>query len=181
MRQRKPPFTEPQDGPDAEEPVDYSFIPTEEAFEVTPNTSRRQLTPRDLEHNRNVQKLFDHRIPGLPIDADPPETRHDAEPIAAAIDSALLRLNLRISPWLEELTAAWPRLVPPEVAAVARPGKWEDGILYLYVSSSIALFELRRHRLARIETAVRAFAGDRRVRQVRLLLNAVTLPGTPSR
>jgi hypothetical protein len=66
--------------------------------------------------------------------------------------------------------------VPPEVAKVSHPGKWDNGILYIYVTSSLQLFELRRQHLKRIEQAVRAFAGDGRVKHVRLMVNAVSLP-----
>jgi len=175
MRKGKPLFAEPDDS--GEEPSgDFSAAPEESAFLIAPTPARRQLTPRDLEHNSNVSKLFDHVRPGLPIDADPPETRRDAEPFSALIEKALKHLKIDASPWLDELTQAWPGLVPPEVAKAARPGKWDAGILYVYVTSSTRLFEIRRQHLKRIEQAVRAFAGDDRVRQVRLLVNAVPLP-----
>ncbi len=175
MTKGKPPFSEEHE-PEPGEPGDYGFVPNENAYEIAPNASRRQLTPRDADHNRNVRKLFDHIVPGLPIDADPPETRREAEPFAAIIEKTLKRLKIADSPWLEELTQAWPRLVAPEVARVSRPGKWDNGILYVYVTSSPHLFEIRRHHLKRIEQAVRDFAGDDRVKHVRLLVNSVTLP-----
>ena len=85
-------------------------------------------------------------------------------------------MNIEASPWLDELVQAWPTLVSAEVAKVSRPGKWDNGILYIYVASSPKLFELRRSWLKRIEKAVRAFAGDDRVKHVRLMVNAVQLP-----
>lgn len=175
MTKGKPPFSERQ-APDPEEADGYGFVPNESAYEILPSGPRRQLTPRDQEHNRNVKTLFDHVVPGLPIDADPPETRRDAEPFSAIIEKTLKRLNIEASPWLDELAQAWPTLVPPEVAKVSHPGKWDNGILYIYVTSSLQLFELRRQHLKRIEQAVRAFAGDGRVKHVRLMVNAVSLP-----
>lgn len=155
---------------------DFSPIPIESSYQVTPDPVRRQLTPRDLEYNGKVKTLFDHIVPGLPIDADPPETRRYAEPFSSIIEKTLKRLHIEESPWLDELTAAWSKLVAPEVAKVAHPGKWDNGILYVYVTTSVKLFEIRRTQLKRIEQAVRAFAGDDRVKQVRLMVNAVPLP-----
>ncbi len=150
--------------------------PDETSFLVEPTPARRQLTPRDIERNRGVKTLFNHIIPGLPIDADPPETRQGPEPFSQAIEKTLKRLSINVCPWLDELTQAWPTLVAPHVAKVTRPGKWDNGILYIFVTSSMHLFEIRRTQLKQIEHAVRAFAGDDRVRQVRLMVNAVPLP-----
>lgn len=175
MTKGKPLFSEQRE-PEADEPEDYGFVPTESAYAFTPAGPRSQLTPRDEEHNRNVKKLFDHIVPGLPIDADPPETRRDGEPFSAIIEKTLKRLNIQASPWLDELAQAWPSIVPAEVAKVSRPGKWDGGILYIYVTTSLQLFELRRQHLKRIEQAVRAFAGDDRVKHVRLMVNSVSLP-----
>ena len=174
MHKGKHPFEQEADfEPDA---ADFGAPPDETAFRVEPSPARRQLTPRDIERNRGVKKLFDHAIHGLPIDADPPETRQAPESFSAAIEKTLKRLNINASPWLDELAQAWPQLVPPNVAKVTRPGKWDSGILYIYVTSSMHLFEIRRTQLKRIEQAVRAFAGDDRVKQVRLMVNAVQLP-----
>lgn len=175
MTSGKPLFAEPpgEDEPGAPDPAPAA---DERAYRVAPSFARRELTPRDVAHNRNVKALFDHIVPGLPIDADPPETRREAEPLASVIEKTLKRLKIDASPWLDDLTAAWPTLVPPEVAKSARPGKWDNGILYVYVANSVKLFELRRTQLRNIEQAIRRFAGDGRVKQVRLLVDAVPLP-----
>lgn len=175
MSKGKPLFEEP-DGPGEELSDGLSAAPGESAYLIAPSPARRELTPRDVEHNRGVERLFNHATPGLPIDTDPPETRREAEPFSALIERTLKRLKIDASPWLDELEQNWTQLVPPEVSKYARPGKWDAGILYVYVSSSTHLFEIRRSHLKRIEQAVRAFAGDDRVRQVRLMVNAVTLP-----
>ena len=175
MFKGKPPFSAPP-GSAADEPSDFAAAPVESAYRVEPSPVRRQLTPRDQARNRGAKRLFDRVIPGLPIDADPPETRQEPEKFSDLIEKTLKKLNITESPWLDELAQAWPRLVPPEVAKVTRPGKWDTGILYVYVTSSPHLFEIRRTQLKRIEQAVRAFAGDDRVKHVRLMVNAVHLP-----
>lgn len=164
----------------AEEPgpenVFYDTDENESAFWVRKTAARRELTESDKRHNRGVRRLFNNAIPGLPIDHDPPETRQSPEPIAAAVEKVLTRLKINESPWLNCLIAAWPDLVPPQVAKVARPGKWENNTLYIYVDSSPHLFEIRREHLKNIEKAVRDLPGGDRVRHVRLLVNAVDLP-----
>jgi hypothetical protein len=175
MFKGKHPFGTASDS-DADSPADFAAAPVESAYRAEPTPVRRQLTPRDKARNQGVKRLFDHIIPGLPIDADPPETRQEPEKFSTLIEKTLKRLNIDASPWLDELVQAWPKLVPPEVARVTCPGKWDAGILYVYVTSSMHLFEIRRAHLKRIEQAVRAFAGDDRVKQVRLMVNSVQLP-----
>ena len=177
MFKGKHPFVTTSDS-DSDAPSDLTSVPVESLYRAEPTPVRRQLTPRDQARNQGVKKLFDHIIPGLPIDADPPETRQEPEKFSAIIEKTLKQLNITESPWLDELVQAWPKLVPIEVAKVTRPGKWDNGILYVYVTSSIHLFEIRRAHLKRIENAVRAFAGDDRVKQVRLMVNSVQLPYT---
>lgn len=174
MHKGKHPFEESTDSEAGN--AGFGASPDEAEFRIEPGPLRRRLTPRDITRNAGAAALFNRVIPGLPIDADPPETRQEAEPFSALIERTLKRLNIAESPWLDELAQAWPRLVPPEVAQVSRPGKWDNGILYIYVASSPKLFELRRSWLKRIELAVRAFAGDDRVKHVRLMVNAVPLP-----
>ncbi len=176
MTSGKLPFSETPASDQENADAPFSPAPDEAAYRIAPNAGRRRLTPRDVETNDRVKTLFDRVQPGLPIDADPPETRRDAEPFSLIIERTLKRLHIEESPWLDERCAAWPKLVPSEVAKVARPGKWDNGILFVYVTSSLKLFELRRTQQKRIEQAVRAFAGDNRVRQVRLMVNAVPLP-----
>jgi len=174
MRKGKHTFEEPADFGDGQ--LAFDDRPDAASFRLEPTSVRRQATPRDLARSSAVKRLFDRVIPGLPIDADPTELRQEPEPLSALIEKALKRLNIAESPWLDELAQAWPQLVPADVAKVSRPGKWDHGILYVYVSSSMHLFEIRRAHLKRIEQAVRAFAGDDRVKQVRLMVNAVQLP-----
>lgn len=175
MRKGKPPFDAPAAATDAGSAL-FNRQPDEADFLVAPSPQRRQLTPRDIARNRGVSRLFSNIIPGLPIDADPPETRQEPEPFSALIEKTLKALKIDDSPWLDELAGAWTRIMPPEVVKSARPGKWDNGTLYVYVDSSPHLFELRRTHLKRIEAAVRAFAGDGRVKHVRLMVNAVTIP-----
>jgi len=108
----------------------------------------------------------------LPIDADAPERRREPTPLQWYIERALKQLNIQADLWTSELADQWSSLLPPDLAAVTCPGKYENGTLYVYVSSSTKLFEIRRFKLKLIEEAVRKAAGTTRtIHQVRLLLN----------
>lgn len=157
-----------------EQTGDFSFVPAENAFMTTPNPDRHELTSRDIVHNRRVSKFFDQVVPGLPIDADPPQLRPSVTPFSEIIEATLKRLNVQASPFLDDLAEQWNALFPPELAKLTRPGKWENNILYVYVPSSTKLFELRRTSLHKIEAVVRAFAGETLVRQVRLMVDVQT-------
>ena len=166
---------------DADEDVMQDSEPDQTSYSIAPEMRRDgsghaiPLTPRDVARNQGVEKLFSARIPGLPIDADPSETRTDPQTMSNCVEDLLRRLGIRQSPWLDQLLEKWNTLVPPEVSQFATPGKWdsERRILYLYVQSSTKLFEIRRKYLRAIETSVRAFAPDKQIRQVRLMQNIV--------
>ncbi|MDD4102216.1 MAG: DciA family protein [Kiritimatiellae bacterium] len=164
----------------AEEPapenVFFDSKDDDSAFCVRKSAVRRELTERDKRHNRGVRRLLNNVIPGLPIDHDPPETRQAPENMAGVVEKIKARLKIKESPWMNRLTEAWPDMVPPGVAKVARPGKWDNNTLYIYVDSSPHLFEIRRAHLKNIEKAVKALVGGDRVRHVRLIVNSVTLP-----
>ncbi|MDA3925487.1 MAG: DUF721 domain-containing protein [Kiritimatiellae bacterium] len=153
----------------------YSTSAQERAFQSHRNPGRRNLTQSDHEHNRNVKNLFNNIIPGLPIDADAPEIRHDPIAMEDLVEGVMKRLNIKEHGWIHELKEAWPQVVAPEIAKHTIPGKWENNILFIYVASSMALFELRRSRLKEIEAAVRKFAPDKNIRHVKLMVNSVNL------
>jgi hypothetical protein len=161
----------------ADDEWDSGFTPppSEDDYAVKPSAKRREPTEGDRARNRGVAKLFARVKPGIPIDAGAAELRYDPPPFAALVERVLKKLNIQESPWMDELNRAWPALVAPGVARDARPGKFADGILFVFVTSSVRLFELRRSSLRDIERAVRAFPGGERVRQVRLMVDAVPL------
>lgn len=162
--------------PDTELETDFEDSPSEDDFTVKTRGRRRSLTAEDIEHNRRVAAFFNRVKPGIPIDADAPELRREPAPLSVMVEKILKKMNINESPWLDGLNRAWPELVAPEVARVARPGKFADGILFIFVTSSVKLFELRRFHLRAIEQAVRSFPGSDRVKQVRLMVNTVSLP-----
>jgi hypothetical protein len=87
------------------------------------------------------------------------------------VEGVLKRLNLPAQElWRDDLAEVWPKVVPPELARVIRPGKWENGVLYLHVPNSMKLFEIQRQHLRGIEKALRQHFGAKRLKQVRLMI-----------
>ena len=109
--------------------------------------------------------------PGLPVDADAPERRRTAAPLGQIVTRLLGHYHIRLSARPEALLAAWPEMAGTELAARLRPGKLEDGILYLYARTSADLFEIRRFKLRGLEARVRQHPACKDIRQVRLQLD----------
>lgn len=143
---------------------------------VRRTAKRKELTERDIRHNRNVTKLFNAMTPGLPIDREPAETREEPTPFSAIIDQVLQKLVMDESTFLNTLRQAWHTLVPPEVARIAQPGMWDKNILYIFVNTSPNLFEIRRKYLKQIDKSIRKFAPNQEIRHIRLMVNVVDLP-----
>ena len=107
----------------------------------------------------------------LPRDPDAPARSREAVPMQALVEQVLRRLKLPDQElWREELAAVWAQVVPPELAAVVRPGKWEQGLLYLFVPNSARLFEVQRFHLKTIEAKLRLHFDAARLKQVRVMV-----------
>ncbi len=98
----------------------------------------------------------------------------------ALVAQVLRRLKLPDQElWREELAAVWAQVVPPELTAVVRPGKWEQGVLYLFVPNSARFFEVQRFHLKAIETKLRRHFDAARLKQVRVMVAPDAGAGMP--
>lgn len=97
----------------------------------------RKLLVRDRALRR---KLAAHVTPGLPIDADAMELRRPIPQMGSTMTSLLDELLVEKSPFFDAVCARWNELCP---GLVARPGRFENNKLFLYVRSSGQLFGLR--------------------------------------
>jgi hypothetical protein len=135
----------------------------------------KHLFPYTREYRRAAPPEAQNVIPGLPVDSDPPELRREPESMERVVAAVMKTLNIEMHEWIHDLRAAWPQILPADIASRTQPAKFENQILFVSVVSSVALFELRRSRLKEIETAVRRFAPDRAIRHVQLAVNHVHL------
>jgi len=108
----------------------------------------------------------------MPEDADAPARRREPTPMRALVEQTVKRLKLPDQElWRDELAKVWAQVVSPELATTVRPGKWENGVLYLFVANSSRLFELQRFHLRKIETGLRRHFDATRLKQVRIMID----------
>lgn len=108
----------------------------------------------------------------LPEDADHPGRHREPTPMRALVEQTIKRLKLPDQElWRDELAKVWAQVVSPELANTVRPGKWENGVLYLFVANSSRLFELRRFHLKKIEAGLRRHFDATRLKQVRVMID----------
>ena len=97
----------------------------------------KKLLTRDRALRR---QLANQLIPGLPVDADPVQTRHPTPRVGSVMDGLVADLLLTKSPFFDAVCAQWAALCPD---LPLRPGRFQDGHLFLYVRTSGQLFSLR--------------------------------------
>ena len=113
---------------------------------------RRRLRDRTAR-----RRLADRVTPGLPVDADPVETRVPTPRVGTLMDDILGDLLTERSAFFDSVCAQWKSLFPD---LPARPGRYQDGHLFIYVRTSGQLFALRS-RLPKIKKALLPLrAGD---------------------
>ena len=98
------------------------------------------------------RRLAAHATPGLPIDGDVVETRVPMPSMGNLMDGLLANLLIEKSAFFDQVCEQWTTLFPD---CVAKPGRWQDGRLFLYVRTSGQLFSLRP-KLAKIKKTLAA-------------------------
>lgn len=111
------------------------------------------------------------------IQADRPPPQRHIQPVAAVAQHILKDWKLDGRAVELRLTAAWPEIVGPQVAAHARPGRLERGTLVVFVSNSVWLAELNRLFQKPMLDNIRRQLGTNDVRALRLQLD----PEPPAR
>ena len=107
------------------------------------------------------RRLAAQATPGLPIDGDVVATRVTMPSMGKLMDGLLANLLIEKSPFYDQVCEQWPTLFPD---CVAKPGRWQDGRLFLYVRTSGQLFGLRtklskiKKTLATLPTAPKRFS-----------------------
>ena len=112
---------------------------------MTPNASPDPMRNhpelrRRLRDRAARKRLADRVTPGLPVDGDPVETRGPAPTVGTLMDGILGDLLAEKSVFFDSVCAQWNTLFPD---IPARPGRYQDGHLFLYVRTAGQLFALR--------------------------------------
>ncbi len=108
-----------------------------------------------------ARRRLDAKVtPGLPVDADVVETRVPVPGMNKVVDDLLEKLLAVKNPFFDQVCDRWKELFPD---LPARPGRMQDGKLFLHVGSSGILFALRpklrsiKKALAGLPTAPKRF------------------------
>lgn len=108
---------------------------------------------------------------GLPLDAEPPQLRSKATPVAKTFNDLLkVCCDIDQEKFLkqEKMKAAWPALLGPDLAEKLTFEKFEDGVIYAFARNSVELFEIRQFKLRSIEMKAKRTPAFKGVRQIRL-------------
>lgn len=117
----------------------------------------RKKLARDVAARRRLES---RATPGLPVDGDAVETRVPMPSMGKLMEGILASLLVEKSPFFDQVCEKWTELFPD---CVAKPGRWQDGRLFLYVRTSGQLFGLRtklpkiKKTLATLPTAPKRF------------------------
>lgn len=122
-----------------------------ESFEI-----RRKVRDRRLR-----SKMDAELTPGLPIDGDAPSGRVKVRTAGSLMQQIVDGLLVEKSPFFDEICAKWNEMFPD---SIARPGRFQNGRVFLYVRTSGQLFALRsslrefRRKLSALASAPKRFS-----------------------
>lgn len=93
----------------------------------------------------------------------------DARPVGDWVSRVVRKWNLADKNWFEQLAREWPQLAGMPVAKHARPGRFVQSTVYLFIDSSPWLFEIRTKYLPGLTARLKARFPS--IREIRLELN----------
>lgn len=101
----------------------------------------------------------------------PPAPDPGGVTMASGVENVLKRMGLSHAAWAAEIADAWPAIAGKQLAVHTRPGTLQGADLTVYVDSSVWLNELQRYGLPALLRNVQEYAGEGKVRRVRLQLD----------
>lgn len=147
---------------------------------MTPDDERIPLADIALERKRLARdgalrrRLADHLVPGLPVDADACELRVPEVRVGSVLGTLVDELTTVKEPFFDTVCERWKDVCPD---VPARPGRYRDGRLFLYVGTSGLVFSLRP-KLAKIKKLLLALPGAPAARRLSLHLEVHAPPRT---
>lgn len=115
-----------------------------------------------------VARLAKNVIPGLPVDSDPRELGGGAVRLCALLDESLDSMQSERNAFFDAVVDRWKSLFPD---LPARPGRFAEGRVYLYVKSASLNFALRP-KLPRVKRVLAGLEGAPKRFDVRLEIHA---------
>lgn len=120
-----------------------------------------ELVDKALERKRRARdaaarrRLAERLIPGLPVDADALETRVATPRVGTLLETVVAKLIEVKEPFFDTVCTNWSTACPD---FPARPGRYRDGHLFLYVRTSGQVFGLRS-KLPKVKKALQGLPG----------------------
>jgi len=100
----------------------------------------------ELERKRKARdralrrRLDDHLIPGLPVDGDAREVRIPEVRVGSCLEGIVNEWTVVKEPFFDTIVGKWKELCPD---FPGYPGRYREGHLFIYVSTSGLVFSLR--------------------------------------
>ena len=102
----------------------------------------------------------------IPADVRPHAGGFAARPVGAVIPDVIRNLGIEDPGWLRALETDWVALVGGQVAKHARPGRYQDGVLVVFVDSAVWLNELKRYSSGDLLARLRGRFGEEKIRKL---------------
>lgn len=147
------------------------MTPDEEMLHLADLQAERRRRARDGAMRR---RFADHLLPGLPVDADACELRIPEVRVGSVLGTLVDELTTVKEPFFDTVCERWKDVCPD---VPARPGRYRDGRLFLYVGTSGLVFSLRTQ-LAKIKKRLLALPGAPSARRLSLHLEVHAPPRT---
>jgi len=129
---------------------------------------RARMKALNARRAAGVKRLGERVVPGLPVDADAVEIRTPVTRLDSAIDAMIASMGSQRSPFFDAVCEKWDDLFP---GLPARPGRFEDRCLYLFVRSAAINFAVRP-RLPAVKRTLQKLEGAPKRLEVRLEIRA---------
>jgi len=99
---------------------------------------------------------------------DPPRR---VQQVGDVLPGLIKKMGLEETSRLKEVQEMWVELAGPANAAHAAPGRWESGVLTIYVDQPIWLAELKRFAARPLEKKLKERLGPRVLKRIRFELD----------
>lgn len=101
----------------------------------------------------------------------PPPPLPPQECLSDFIPGVLKRMGMKDQGWLADITAQWKDIAGPEIAANCRPGKYDRGMLTVYVTHPGWIQELKQRGEHLILERLKERFGSKRIKTIRFTID----------
>ena len=100
-----------------------------------------------------------------------PQPAQNTRQAGDLVDGVMKRMGMEADTRLAEISAVWEELAGASNAEHSRPGRWERGILTVYVDHHVWLAEMQRFATRALEKRLKERFGAKAVKRVRFQLD----------